>query len=81
MSVVFFPFLVLCLYLIYRLVKHFCVRIICKKEQERNPDNVQQSNEERAPLIVPVTTVSIDNYVPDDLYADRVLNPDVYNEH
>ena len=81
MPVVFFPLLVLCLYLIYRLVKHCCVRIICKKKQERNPGNVQQSNEERAPLIVPVTTVSIDNYVPDDLYADRVLNPDEYNEH
>ena len=81
MSIIFFPFLVLCLYLIYRLVKHCCVRIICKKKPERDPGNVQQSNEERAPLIVPVTTVSIDNYVPDDMYADRVLNPDVYNEH
>ena len=87
MPVVFFPFLVLCLYLIYRLVKHCCVRIICKKKQERNPGNVQQpnrkkkSNKERAPLIVPVTTVSVNDYTADDLYADRILNPDEYNEH
>ena len=87
MSVVFFPFLVLCLYLIYRLVKHCCVRIICKKKKRRNPGNVQQpnrkkkSNKERAPLIVPVTTVSVNDYTADDLYADRILNPDEYNEH
>ena len=84
MSAVFFPFPVLCLYLIYRLVKYCCVRTICKIRQERNPGNVQQpnrkktSNKEQAPLIVPVTTVSIDHYVADDLYADRMLNPDEY---
>ena len=32
------------------------------------------------PIDVPVTTVSLDDYVADDLYADRILNPDEYNE-
>ena len=80
---VFVPILVLCLYLTtYRLFKLCGVRIIkfCKKNQERNPGNEQQPNQERAPLIVPVTIVSINNYTADDLYADRVLNPDEYKE-
>ena len=47
----------------------------------QQPNRKKTSNKERAPIIVPVTTVSIDNYVSDDLYADRVLNPDVYNDH
>ena len=76
---VYTPFLALCLYLTYRLLKLCCLRIICKKNKEMNPGN--ESQPERAPLVVPVTTVSVNEYVPDDLYADRVLNPDEYNEH
>ena len=84
--IVYTPFLVLCLYLTYRLFKLCCVRIICKNKKERNTGNERQPNRkrksdrERAPLIVPVTTVSVNNYIADDLYADRILNPDEYNE-
>ena len=38
---------------------------------------------EQAPLLVPsVTNVAMDDceYVADDLYADRILNPGRYNE-
>ena len=85
--IVYTPFLVLCFYLTYRLLKLFCVRIICKNKKERNtagnerqPNRKRKTNQERAPLIVPVTTVSVNNYIADDLYADRILNPDEYNE-
>ena len=77
---VYIPFLVLCLYIMYRLLNFCCLRIICKNTHGRNLANEQQpnqNNQEQAPLIVPV---SINDYVPDDLYADRILNPDEYNE-
>ena len=32
------------------------------------------------PIDVSVTTVSLDDYVADDLYADRILNPNEYKE-
>ena len=55
-----------------------------KKERdtgnERQQNRKPKPNQERAPLIVPVTTVSVNNYIADDLYADRILNPDEYNE-
>ena len=78
-SVLCIPFLVLCLYFPYRLVKHCCVQTICKNKTERNTAN-EPPPEEQAPFIVPVTPVSVDDYIADDLYADRMLNPDKYNE-
>ena len=88
--VVYAPFLYFCLYFVFCLFRLCFVRIICKKKQERStingqheqpPNRKKKNNRERAPLIVPVTTISVNDYTADDLYADRVLNPDEYNEH
>ena len=65
------------------LLKLCCKQTICKKNQERSPGDEQQpnqDNEDEAPLIVPVTTVPLSDFVADDLFADRMLNPDEYNE-
>ena len=78
----YIPFLVLCSYLTYRLLKPCCIQTICKNMKEENPTNDEPPAEDQAPLIsdVPVTTVSLDDFVADDLYADRILNPDEYKE-
>ena len=48
-SVLCIPFLVLCLYFPYRLVKHCCVQTICKNKTERNTAN-EPPPEEQAPF-------------------------------
>ena len=80
--VLYIPFLVLCSYLTYCLFKPCCPRInICKIKTVRNPANVEPPPEDQAlPIDVSVTTVALDDFVADDLYADRILNPDEYKE-
>ena len=75
----YIPFLALCLYLTYRLVKLCYIQTICKNKTKRNAVDEPPPDQEKAPLIVPVTTVSVSNFVADSMYADRTLNPDEYN--
>ena len=77
--IMFLPFLGLCLYITCHLVKLWCVQILCKNKTERNAVD-EEPDQEQAPLIVPVTTVSVNDFVADSLYADRILNPSEYNE-
>ena len=77
--IMFLPFLGLCLYITYRLLKPCCLQILCKNKTERNAVD-EEPDQEQAPLIVPVTTVSVNDFVADSLYADRILNPSEYNE-
>ena len=80
--ILYIPFLVLCSYLTYRLFKPCCPRItICKIKTARNPaiDGTPPADQ-ALPIDVSVTTVALDDYVADDLYADRILNPDEYKE-
>ena len=77
--IMFIPFLGLCLYITYRLLKPCCLQILCKNKTERNAVD-EEPDQEQAPLIVPVTTVSVNDFVADSMYADRILNPSEYNE-
>ena len=77
--IMFLPFLALCLYITYRLLKLCCVQILCKNKTEKNAVD-EEPDQEQAPLIVPVTTVSVNDFVADSMYADRILNPSEYNE-
>ena len=80
--ILFIPFLALCSYLTYRLLKPCCVQNICKniKKVRKTVDKPPSPPPaDRAPIDVTVTTVSLDDYA-DDLYADRILNPDEYKE-
>ena len=77
--IMFLPFLGLCLYIAYRLLKLCCLQILCKNKTERNAVD-DEPDQEQAPLIVPVTTVSVNDFVADSMYADRILNPSEYNE-
>ena len=46
-------------------------------------NNSNPSLSERTPLVTQPTTMEVtldDNYVQDDLYADRILNPGGYKE-
>ena len=84
-SVLYIPFLVLCLYFIYQLCKH-CIKHVQKRrnvvENQLQDDSDAAIDAEQAPLLVPVMNVVMGNceYVADDLYTDRVLNPGGYNE-
>ena len=84
--ILYIPFLALCSYLAFRLLKPCsCVQNICKniKKMRKTVDKPPSPPaEDQAPLIsdVSVTTVSLDDFVADDLYADRILNPDEYKE-
>ena len=81
LCIMYIPFFALCLYLTYHcLVKLCCVQTICKNKTERNAVDEPPPDQEKAPLIVPVTTVSVNDFVADSMYADRILNPDEYNK-
>ena len=71
----FLPFFVLLAYLIYCVLS--CARTKWTAKHSL-PDNDPPS--EHQPLLVPPTTteVTLDDYVQDDLYADRILNPGQY---
>ena len=73
----YIPLLVLCIYLTYCLFKPCYPRITMCKSRKKESD--EPPPEYQAPTIeVSVTTVSLHDYIADDLYADRVLNPDEY---
>ena len=75
------PFLALCLYLTYRLLKFCCVQTFRKIKTKKNAvDEEPEPDQEQAPLIVPVSTVSINDFVADSMYADRILNPSEYKQ-
>ena len=90
-SVLYLPFIVVFIYLVYRLLKCCCC---CKKQrsqtivaQQNSPEGVDDPClvPERRPLIQPTTSevwvVLGNDYVPDDLYPDRMVNPCGYREH
>ena len=78
----YFPLLVLCIYLTYCLFKPCYPQItICKSRKKQTSANDEPPPEKQAPTIeVSFTTVSLHDYIADDLYADRVLNPDEYKK-
>ena len=76
----YIPFLALCCYLTYRLLKPCYVQYIRKNMRKTVNKPPSPPPADQAPIDVPVTTVSLDDYVADDLYADRLLNPDEYKE-
>ena len=78
--ILFIPFLALCCYLTYRLLKPCYVQYIRKNMRKTVNKPPSPPPADQAPIDVPVTTVSLDDYVADDLYADRLLNPDEYKE-
>ena len=78
----YIPLLVLCIYLTYCLFKPCYARITifkCRKKQSSANDEPPPENQ--APTVeTSFTTVSLHDYIADDLYADRVLNPDEYKK-
>ena len=86
--VLYIPVIVVFIYLIYHLLKCCCC---CKRQSQAivarqySPDGVDNPHDlvpECRPLINPTTTEVVldDNYVPDDLYPDRMVNPGGYRE-
>ena len=79
LCLMYVPFLALCLYLTYHLLKFCFVQTFCKIKTKKNAvDEEPEPDQEQAPLIVPVSTVSINDFVADSMYADRILNPSEY---
>ena len=86
-SVIYILFLILCLYFIYQLCK-LCIKHVQKRRnvvKNRLQDESDAATDaEQAPLLPPVPCMNVAlgdcEYVADDLYADRVLNPGGYNE-
>ena len=72
------PFPIICFYLTFRLFKPYCRQIICKNTRTTSPDNVEPPSDEQTTSTVPVTTVSLDDLIADDL---RMLIPDENNDH
>ena len=79
------PFLCLVGYLIYRMFKYCSCCCACvtqnvyksSTDDENNPS--APPSEVLQPLIPPTTTeVELDDYVEDDLYPDRIVNPGGY---
>ena len=84
-SVLYVPFLVLCLYFTYKLCK-LCIKHVQNRRKiivnQSKDDSDAATSAEQAPILVPATNVAMDDceYVADDLFPDRVLNPGGYNE-
>ena len=75
---VMLPFLVLFIYIIYRLLRS--CGCVCMKSRRRETD--QDDEPKTWPQSDPdltTTAAASDEYIEDDLYADRILNPDGYN--
>ena len=83
-SVLYMPFLVLCLYYAYQLFK-LCIKHVQRRRNvvanQSQDDSDAATSAEQAPLLIPVMNVVMGNceYVADDLYA-RALNPGGYNQ-
>ena len=75
------PFIVLLTYILFRVFKSCCC-YACKT-QNASQNNETTTSLERQPLLAPTTSeVTLDNdYVQDDLYADRICNPGGYNKY
>ena len=69
----FVPFLVLLVYIIYRLIKICCCTCVCVTRRRDDQPTLHKSppSDQHKP-------VTNDEYIEDDLYADRILNPDGY---
>ena len=90
--IMYLPASILLLYLIYKLVKLCCIcsrhsKVSKKSNQpttEKGSINSLQSSVEspQAPQHVSIshTNIVLSNYIADDMFADRVLNPDGYKE-
>ena len=82
----FLPFLVLVCYLVYRVFKLCCASVTCKvrkftPKQVISPfpsKDKEQPLLDSSPKLIKCTEISLDEYIQDDLYADRILNPRGY---
>ena len=83
---VLLPFLVLVCYLIYRVFKLCCARVTHKvlRSTPKKVISPLPLKDKEQPLLdssaklIKSTEVSLDEYIQDDLYADRILNPGGY---
>ena len=66
--IMYIPFLALCIYLTYRLVKLCCIQAIFKNKTERNAVDEPPPDQEQALLIVPATAVSVNDFVADNVH-------------
>ena len=85
MGPLYLPFLCLVVYLIYRMFKCCCCCCCCtccvtKNSHKPDNENYPSAPSERQPLLIPATTseVVLGDYVQDDLYPDRIVNPGGY---
>ena len=78
----YLPFLCLVVYLIYRMFKCCCCTCVTKNSHKtyNDDENNLSAPSERQLLLIPATTseVVLGDYVQDDLYPDRIVNPGGY---
>ena len=73
----YLPFLILVGYLIYRLFKCCCCACVTRNAHQSSDDD-ENNPTEQPPLLIPTTEVGIGDYVQDDVYPDRIVNPGGY---
>ena len=77
--IIFTLFYSLCIYHLSSVKKMLC---LCGSKKSHPPAlSPILSLTIRAPLPVTTTAVASDEYIEDDLYADRILNPDGYKNN
>ena len=79
------PFFALLCYLIFCLCKYCCcaIVVVLRKSNTQPDDASDPSLSQQTPIpSKPLTTseVTLDDYVMDELYADRMINPSEYDE-
>ena len=83
-NIIYLPFLVVTLYALHKFLKYCC--LLCYKRHPHQPtmrDDCLPPPTECTPLVTHPTTSEValnDDYIHDDLYADRILHPGGYNE-
>ena len=83
-NMIYLPFLVVTFYALYKIFKYCCLPC-CKRRlyQPTMRDDSLLPPTECTPLVTHPTTSEValnDDYIQDDLYADRILHPGGYNE-
>ena len=74
------PVFALICYLIYRFFKWLCCTVVASSCRRHQPVEEEGEADEHQPLLPPTRSeVDLTDYTLDDLFPDRVLNPNCYN--
>ena len=85
-TIIYLPFIVVVCYVIYRIFKQCCEIVTCERRTKRPKKTMDRmlrvsltdSQPSTTSSEVTISMVSLTDYVSDDIFADRIINPNKY---